>query len=114
MKTLPKIWTYSEQFKKHIITPGPFHIEMNFICMLTGKRMQGSGYKEILEEAKLVTKGCLKSIFNRKAFAKAFFNLKAFNEASERLLIEVFSEMENVENEPNSLLLLVRKPAKYK
>ena len=54
--------------------------------------MRGSRYGEIIEEAGLVTKVCIKNVLNRKAFAKALFRLKAVNEALERLLLEVLCE----------------------
>ena len=54
--------------------------------------MRGSRYAEIIEEAQLVTKVCIKNVLNRKAFAKALFRLKAVNEALERLLLEVLCE----------------------
>lgn len=39
--------------------------------------MRGSGYVEIIEEARLVANGCIKNV---KEFAKVLFNLKAVNE----------------------------------
>ena len=72
--------------------PGPFHTEMNYIGMLTGHKMRGSVQSEILQEAGLVTKGCIKNVLSGKAFAKALFNLKATNEALERMLLEVYCE----------------------
>ena len=57
----------------------------------------GSGYSEILLESGLVTSGCLKSVLKGKAYAKALFCLKTVSEAMERLLIECFSEEENVD-----------------
>ena len=54
--------------------------------------MRGSRYAEIIEEAQLVTKVCIKNALNRKAFAKALFRLKAVNEALEHLLLELLCE----------------------
>ena len=77
MKALPLVWKYPERYINHVIIPGPFHTEMNYIGMLTNKKARGSGYAEILLEAGLAEKGCLKNILSGKAFAKAIFNLKA-------------------------------------
>ena len=52
------------------------------------------GYAEIIEEARLVTKGCIKSFFNGKVFAKVLFSLKAVNEPLEHLLLEVLCKEE--------------------
>ena len=67
MKVLPFIWKFPDEYQKHIVTPGPFHTTMNYINMLTGHKCRGSGYAEILNEAELVTHGCLASALNGKA-----------------------------------------------
>ncbi|KAG1662736.1 hypothetical protein GQR58_020782 [Nymphon striatum] len=97
MKALPLIWKFPEEYKNHVITPGPFHTVMNYIGMLTGHKCMGSGYSEILLEAGLVTSGCLKSVLKGKVYAKALFCLKTVSEAMERLLIECFTEEENAD-----------------
>ena len=109
MKALPLIWKFPEKYRKHIVIPGPFHTKMNYIGMLTKKKAAGSGYKEILLEAGLVTSGCLKSVISGKAFSKALFNLKATIEALERLLFEVFTEETNIEIRPDALLNVIRR-----
>ncbi|KAG1666825.1 PIN2/TERF1-interacting telomerase inhibitor 1 [Nymphon striatum] len=96
---------FPEEYKKHVITPGPFHTVMNYIGMLTGHKCMGSGYSEILLEAGLVTSGCLKSVLKRKVYAKDLFSLKTVSEAMERLLIECFSEEEDI-NVTNPVALL--------
>ena len=77
---------------------------MNFIGMLTKKKARGSGYAEILIEAKLVTSGTLVSFLSEKAYSKALFNLKAVVKALERLLFEVFAEENEIR--PEALLNL--------
>ena len=44
MKALTLIWKYPEKFKNHIVLPGPFHTEMNYIGMVTGHKCRGPGY----------------------------------------------------------------------
>ena len=46
-------------------------------------KARGSGYAEILIEAKLVTPGTLVNVLSRKAYSKALFNLKAVVETVE-------------------------------
>ena len=100
MKALPLIWTFPDKLKEHVVIPG------NFIGMLTNHKMRGSGYAEIIEETRFVTKSCLKNVLNGKAFAKTLFSLKAVNEALERLLLEVFCKEEDVEIHTTCLLTL--------
>ena len=108
MKALPWIWKHPDEYKKHIVIPGPFHTKMNFINMLTNKKARGSGYAEILIEAKLVSSGTLKSVLSGKAYAIALFNLKVVTEALERLLFEVFMEEHEIEIEPEALLNVIK------
>ena len=107
VKALPLVCKYPDQYSKHIIFPGPFHTKMNFIGMLTKKKARGSGYAEILIEAKLVTSGTLVSVLSGKAYSKALFNLKAVVEALELLLFEVFAKENDIEIRPEALLNLI-------
>ena len=92
MKALSLVWRHPDKYLKHIIVPGPFHKEMNYIGMLTNHKVRGSRYAEMLLEAGLPEKGCLKHILSGKAFAKAIFCLKATAEALDRFLFDVFVE----------------------
>ena len=76
--------------------------------MLTNHKMLGSGYKEILFEAQLVTSGSMKGVLTGKAYAKALFCLKAVCEAMERLLPERFCEEENIPVSEPAVLNLVK------
>ena len=75
--------------------------------MRTNHKMWESRYAEIIEAARLVTKGCIKNVLNGKAFAKALFSLKAVNEALEHLLLELFCKEENIKMHPACLLTLI-------
>ena len=109
MKALPFIWKFPDEYKKYVVTPGPFHTGMNYIGMVTGHKCRGSGYSEILIEAELITSGCLGSVLRGKAYAKALFSLKTVSEAMEHLLIERFTEEEKVEvTNPKALLNLIQ------
>ena len=104
MKALPLLWKYPDQYSKHIIFPGPFHTKMNFIDMLTKKKARGSGYTDILIEAKLITPGTLVSDLSKKAYSKALFNLEAVVEELERLLFDVFAKEIDIEIRPEAFL----------
>ena len=43
MKALPIIWRWPDDFASHVVTIGPFHTSMNYIGMITGHKMRGSG-----------------------------------------------------------------------
>ena len=108
MKALPLVWKYPEQYRDHIILPGPFHTYMNYIGMITDHKCRGSGYAEIILEAQLVTSGCLRNVLSGKAYAKALFCLKTVCEALERLLLEVFLEEKDINISPDSLLEIIK------
>ena len=72
MKALPLVWKYPDQYSKRINFPGPFHTKMNFIGMLNKKKARGSGYVEILIEAKLVTSETLISVLPEKHIQKLY------------------------------------------
>ena len=105
LKALPIIWRWPEEFANHVVMIGPFHTSMNYIGMLTGHKMRGSGYAEILLEAQLVTSGSLKGVLSGKAYAKSLFCLKTMCEAMERLLMEQFTMEEKISiDDPTALL----------
>lgn len=107
MKVMPIIWKSPESYKDHIVLIGQFHTAMNYINMLLGHNMLGSGFQEILIESQLVTTGCLRGVLNGKAYAKSLFCIKTVCEAMERLLIDRFAEEENAELNPKALLELL-------
>ena len=95
MKALPIIWKYPDEYKRHVVTPGPFHTTMNYIGMVTGHKCRGSGYSELLLES--------------KTYAKAIFALKSVSEAMQRLLMEKFIEEMLIETgNPEALINLVK------
>ena len=98
------VWGHPNKYQKLIIVPGLFRTEMDYIGMLTDQKARGFGYAEILLEAGLAEKGCLKHILSGKAFAKAIFCLKATVESLDRLLFDMFVEQTNIEIRPQTLL----------
>ena len=81
---------------------------MNYIGMLINHKVQGFRYAEILLEAGLAEKGCLKNILSGKAFAKPMFNLKATVEALDRLLIDVSVEQTGTDIHLQALLDIIQ------
>jgi len=77
---------------------------MNYIGILTGHKMCGSGYVEILLEAQLVTSGSMTGVLSGSAYAKTLFCLKTVCEAMERLLMERFAEENIPISDPAALL----------
>ena len=90
MKALPIIWRWPDEFASHAVMIGPFYTSMYYLGMLTGHKMCGSGYTELLLETQLVTTGSLKGVLSGKAYTKSLFCLKTVCEAMERLLMERF------------------------
>ena len=99
MKVLHLVWRYPDKYQKHIIVTGPFHTGM-----VTDHKARGSGYAEILLEAGLAEKRCVKHILSEKAFARAIFCLKATVEALDRFLFDVFVAQTSTEIRPQALL----------
>ena len=64
---------------------------MNALKM-TGHKMSGSGYAEILVKANQVTSVCLQSVLSEKNYAKSLWCLKAVSEGLERLLPTIFMD----------------------
>ena len=69
---------------------------MNYIGMLTNHKARGSGCAEILLDAGLAKKGCLKNILPGKALAKTMFKLKVTVAALDRPLIDVFADRQTL------------------
>ena len=108
MKALPIISKNPEEYKRHVVTPGPFHTAMNYLGMITGHKWHGSGYSELLVESKLAASGCLTGVLSGKAYVKAIFDFQTVFKASQHLLMEKFIEEVNEEkHNPKSLTYLV-------
>ena len=65
MKALPIIWKNPE-YRRQVVTPGPFFTTMNYLSMVTGHKCNGSGYSELLVESKLAINVCLTGILSGK------------------------------------------------
>ena len=108
MKTLPIIWKNSEDYKRHVVTPGPFHKTMNYLGMIAGHKYNGSGYSELLVETKLATNGCLASILGGKAYAKAIFAFKTVKPYSAYWWKKFIEEVNVEEHNTDSPINLVQ------
>ena len=77
MKALPLSSIFPGKFEEHVVILGPFHTEMTFSGIPTNHEMRGSGYAEIFEGVRFVTKGCITNVLNEEAFTKTLSGLKA-------------------------------------
>jgi len=70
-----------------VVIPGLFDTGVNYKGMVTGNKCRGSGYFEVLIEAKVVTTGCLSGMLKGKTYPKALLCLKTVSEAMQRLML---------------------------
>ena len=89
MKAYPIIWNHPEKFSKHIIMIGTFHLAMGFYKMI-GKKMEGSGFGDILLEANMVSSGSLQGVINGKNYSRETHCHKTLVESLHRLLMHEF------------------------
>ena len=54
MNALPLIWKFPDEYKKHVVIPGPFHTGINYMGMVT----------------ELATTSCLSGMLKAKAYLK--------------------------------------------
>ena len=106
MTALPYVWRFPGRYQKHVITPGPYHTDIDYISMVTALKCNGSGYSEILIEAQLVNNGCLYTVLKGKAYSNALFCIKTRCEAMERLLYRSFLEEMSDLNISDPVILL--------
>ena len=96
MKAYPLVWNYPQKFDRHIIMIGTFHLAMGYYHMI-GKKMEGSGFADVLLETNLVSSGSIHGVLTGKNYSRATHCHKTLLEALHRLMIEVFiQEKENV------------------
>ena len=86
MKAYPLIWSQPEKYSTHIILIGTFHLSCAFMKMLA-KKMEGSGFSDILLEADLIGSGSIKGVLSGKHYDRALHCHKVIAEALERLLL---------------------------
>ena len=105
MKAYPLIWNQPERYANHIILIGTFHLSSACMKMLA-KKMEGSGFSDILLEADLIGTGSIKGVLSGKHYERALHCHKVIAEALERLLLlQYFSTHDDeLSNESRKLL----------
>lgn len=96
MKALPLVWGNMQRYKDHIIMIGTFHLACAYMKML-GKKMEGSGFSDILLEAGLITSGSLKGVTSGTNYSRSLHCHKVLVESLERLILAQFLEMSEQE-----------------
>ena len=90
MKAFPLIWNNPQRFDNHIVLIGTFHLSMGYMNMI-GKKMDGSGFTDILLEANMISSGSLQGVLSGKNYNRAVRCHKVLLESLHRLLMSEFS-----------------------
>ena len=96
MKAFPLLWNHPSKYNKHIVLIGTFHIVCAYMKMLA-KKMNGSGFSDILIESGLMTSGSMVSVLSGKGYSRAINCHKSLVEGLERLLMKNFLELDDDE-----------------
>lgn len=92
MKAYPILWKSPNTYKDHIVMIGSFHTVCAYLKMV-GKKMEGSGFSEILLESGLMSSGSLKGVISGKNYSRAMNCHKALAEGLERMLLVKFEAL---------------------
>ena len=65
MKAYPLIWKYPQMFNRHVVLIGTFHLAMGYYHMI-GKKMEGSGFTDVLLEANLASSLSVNGVLSGK------------------------------------------------
>ena len=116
IKAYPLIWNYPVKYKKHIVLIGTFHIVCAYMKMIA-KKMNGSGFSDILIESGLMTSGSMVSVLSGKGYSRAMNCHKSLMEGLERLLMKNFFDFSQdaeikpkIENARTQVLIHKTKP----
>lgn len=92
MRAYPIIWKNPNIYKDHIVMIGSFHTVCAYLKMV-GKKMEGSGFSEILLESGLMSSGSLQGVVSGKNYSRAMYCHKAMAEGLERMLFRKFQDI---------------------
>jgi hypothetical protein len=84
MKAYPIIWNQPKTFEEDIIMIGTFHVVCAYFKMI-GKKMEGTGFSDILLEAGLIGSGSVTGVMTGNHYSRAMHCNKILLEALERL-----------------------------
>ena len=100
MKAYPLVWKFPERYERHIVLIGTFHLTMAYYKMI-GKKMEGSGFSDVLLEAGLISSGSLQGVVSGKNFSRATHCHKLMYETLHRLLLQEFMRTQDEESNDN-------------
>ena len=91
MKAYPIMWNSPGKYVNHIILIGTFHLIGAYLKVI-GKKVNGSGFCDILIESGLMTTGSLNGVLSGKGYDRALNCHRSLCEALIRLLYSKFIE----------------------
>lgn len=100
MKAYPIIWKTPDFYSDHIVMIGSFHLCCAYLKM-TGKKMMGSGFTDILIEAGLMSAGSMDGVVSGKNYSRSINCHKVMAEAIERMLLLKYHDDTGSELLPN-------------
>ena len=92
MKAYPILWRSPDTYKDHIVMIGSFHTVCAYLKMV-GKKMDGSGFSDVLLQAGLMSSGSLQGVITGKNYSRAMNCHKSFAEGLERMLLRKFEAL---------------------
>ncbi len=96
MKAYPLVWSNIRRYDDHIIMMGTFHIACGYLKML-GKKINGTGFAEVLLEAGLISSGSMSGVLSAKNDSRSLNSHKVLMEALARLIVGQFLEQHGEE-----------------
>ena len=91
MRAYPVIWNNPDKYKHQIIMIGTFHLICAYLKTI-GKKMEGTGFSDILIEAGLIGSSSLKGVMSGKHYERSLNCHKTVLESLERLLLQICLE----------------------
>ena len=89
MKAFQVIWNNPSIWSAILIHPGDFHCLLMYFSVI-GSYLKGSGFEEIIFQAKLYTSGCIKGIVNGKHYNHCWLIHEAFAQVVEQLFADKY------------------------
>ena len=110
MKAYEVIWNNAVLWSDIIIHLGDFHAMMMFFSVI-GNYLEGSGFEEIVFQAKMCTSGSIKAVMKGNHYNRCWIIHEAFAECIEQLLMEGFinTQLPKLENPSTPLITLMMK-----
>ena len=117
MKAYPVVWNNPVKYKNHIIFIGTFHLICAYLKAI-GKKMEGTGFADILIEAGLIGNFSLKGVISGKQYERCLHCHKIVLESLERMLLDRCLEMNETtldlpQHSKEIIKTMIKYPSKY-